>query len=295
MLITGGLFSLTWALIKTSTATRGRRPTCSASWPLAAALLVGFVVWELRQRDPMVPLGFFQNRVFSISNMVVLMVGFAMFGVIYFITLYFQNIHGYSPKQAGLRSLPLTMMVVLVAPIAGRLNTRVGPRPLMSIGMAGMTLGLLGLSRRQVDTSYWAIWPFYVLMGAGISMTMPSVSSAAMGSVDPTKAGIASGVVNWSRQVGGALGVAVFGSIGAALTISQWEDKLDQIGAPAAAHSDTVEQLVIGGQGDLIGQVVGQAAGAARARRRDRRPRGVRARRAGRDAGRRGAGVRRVR
>ena len=164
----------------------------------------------------MVPLDFFKNRVFSISNIVVLMVGFAMFGVIYFITLYFQNVQGYSPMQAGVRSLPLTMMVIIVAPIAGRLNTKVGPRPLMSVGMLMMTIGLLGLSRLQVDTSYYAIWPFYVLMGAGISMTMPSVSSAAMGAVDQTKSGVASGVVNSSRQIGGALGIAILGSIGAA-------------------------------------------------------------------------------
>jgi EmrB/QacA subfamily drug resistance transporter len=259
VLITGGLFSLTWALIQTS----------SHSWTsaytlgflaAAAALLAGFIAWELRQRDPMVPLDFFKNRVFSISNIVVLMVGFAMFGVIYFITLYFQNVQGYSPMQAGVRSLPLTMMVIIVAPIAGRLNTKVGPRPLMSAGMLMMTIGLLGLSRLQVDTSYNAIWPFYVLMGAGISMTMPSVSSAAMGAVDHTKSGIASGVVNSSRQIGGALGIAILGSIGAALTVSQWEDKLNGLNAPAAAHSDKIEQLVIGGQGDLIGKFGGPAA-----------------------------------
>jgi hypothetical protein len=130
----------------------------------------------------------------------------------------------------------------------------------MSAGMLMMTIGLLGLSRLQVDTSYNAIWPFYVLMGAGISMTMPSVSSAAMGAVDHTKSGIASGVVNSSRQIGGALGIAILGSIGAALTVSQWEDKLNGLNAPAAAHSDKIEQLVIGGQGDLIGKFGGQAA-----------------------------------
>src|SRR3954469_14849111 len=114
----------------------------------------------------MLPLGMFRIRVFSVASGIVALVGFAMFGVIYFITLYFQNVQGYSPMQAGVRSLPLTMMVIIVAPIAGRLNTKIGPRPLMSAGMLMMTIGLLGLSRLQVDTSYWAIWPFYVLMGA---------------------------------------------------------------------------------------------------------------------------------
>src|SRR4051794_1836917 len=225
VLITGALFSLTWALIKTT----------SHSWTsaytlgflaAAAALLVGFIWWELRQRDPMVPLSFFANRVFSISNAVVLMTGFAMFGVIYFITLYFQNVKGYSPLEAGVRSLPLTMMVMVIAPIAGRLNGKIGPRPLMSLGMLFMTIGLLGLSQLSVGTPYSHIWPLYMLMGAGISMTMPSVSSAAMGAVEQTKAGVASGVVNSSRQGGGALGIAVLGSIGATLANNSWNDKI---------------------------------------------------------------------
>ena len=208
VLITGGLFSLTWALIKTIVplVDVGLHARLPGGCGCAARRV--HLRGSCAQRDPMVPLDFFKNRVFSISNIVVLMVGFAMFGVIYFITLYFQNVQGYSPMEAGVRSLPLTMMVIIVAPIAGRLNTKVGPRPLMSIGMLMMTIGLLGLSRLQVDTSYNAIWPFYVLMGAGISMTMPSVSSAAMGAVDHTKSGIASGVVNSSRQIGGALGIA---------------------------------------------------------------------------------------
>jgi MFS family permease len=214
----------------------------------------------------MIPLGFFRKPAFSISSLVVLMVGVAMFGVIYFITLYFQNIHGYSPQQAGLRSLPLTAMVVLVAPIAGRLNTKVGPRPLMTIGMAGMALGLLGLAQIGVDTNYLYLIPLFLLMGAGISMTMPSVTSAAMGSVDPTKAGIASGVVNSSRQVGGALGVAVFGSIAATLASDSWSNSIAKLPTAAHAGAEHLTQLVIGGQTAKIAAIAGARGGPAAAK-----------------------------
>jgi EmrB/QacA subfamily drug resistance transporter len=261
-LITASLFSLVWALIETT----------SHSWTSAytltflcasAVLLVLFVLWELRQSDPMLPLGLFRNRVFSVASVVVALVGFAMFGVIFYITLYFQNVLGYSPLEAGVRSLPLTMMVLVVSPAAGKLNSKIGPRPLLSVGLSMMGIALLGLSRIEVDTAYAYIAPFYVMMGAGIAMSMPSVSSAAMGAVDPRRAGIASGVVNSSRQVGGALGIAVLGSIGATIAVDAWQDKVQKLGAtrvPAA-----LAEAVVGGRGDVVTQAthnpqLGQAA-----------------------------------
>jgi predicted MFS family arabinose efflux permease len=188
----------------------------------------------------MLPLSFFRSRVFSASSAVVLMVGFAMFGIFYFVTLYFQNVLGYSALQAGVRSLPLTMMVIFVAPIAGRMSGRVPPRYQMTVGMLLMTAGLLLLSRLQVDSSYNMIWPAYILAGVGIAMTMPAVSAAGMGAVDQTKAGVASGVINASRQVGGAMGVAVLGAVVSTRVDSVWT-------GPQA-----LVPLVTGGQGSKI-------------------------------------------
>ncbi|HVG87858.1 MAG: MFS transporter [Gaiellales bacterium] len=250
LLVTGGLFSLVWALIETT----------SHSWTslytlgflgTAAVLFTLFLFWELRHPDPMVPLGLFRNRVFTVANTVVSLVGFAMFGVIFFITLYFQNVQGYSPMEAGVRSLPLTLMVLFVSPVAGKLNSKYGPRPLLTVGMTLMGLALLGLSRIEVDTAYSYIAPFYVMMGVGISMSMPSVSSAAMGAVDPRRAGIASGMVNSSRQVGGALGIAVLGSIGATRAASAWDDKTSGVAALQNAP-DSLVQAVVGGRGDVV-------------------------------------------
>ena len=259
VLITAALFSLTWGLIKTGTHS-WTSPYILFFLGSAVVLTALFVLRESRTPDPMLPLDFFRSRVFSVSAVVVALVGFAMFGVIYFITLYFQNVQGYSPMEAGVRSLPMTMMVIFTAPIAGRLNTKTGPRPLMTIGMLMMGCALLGLSRLQVDTSYWYIWPLYMVMGIGISMTMPSVASAAMGAVDHTKAGIASGVVNSSRQVGGALGIAALGSIGAFLATNAWNDKIAGLPPVAHAKAEAATPIVLGGQGSVIAAASGSQA-----------------------------------
>jgi EmrB/QacA subfamily drug resistance transporter len=242
VLVTAGLFSLTWGLIKTGSHS-WTSPYILGFLGLAAVLLVAFVLREARTREPMLPLSFFQSRVFSASSAVVLLVGFAMFGIFYFVTLYFQNVLGYSALEAGVRSLPMTMMVIFVAPIAGRLSGRVPPRYQMTVGMLMMTAGLLQLSRLQVDSSYNMIWPAYVVAGAGIAMTMPAVSAAGMGAVDHAKAGVASGVINASRQVGGALGVAVLGAVVSTRVSSVWT-------GPSQAVP-----LVTGGQGAKIHQI----------------------------------------
>ena len=262
VLVTGGLFALTWALIKTdshawlSTYTLGFLAG-------AVVLLAGFLVWENRTDQPMLPLEFFRRPAFSSSSIVVTLVGFGLFGVIYFITLYFQNVKDYSPLNAGVRSLPMTMMIMVFAPIGGKLNLRVGPRALMTVGMLLAAGGLYGLSYVQPGSSYNLIWPMYILMGIGMALTMPAVSATGMAAVDQTKAGIASGVINASRQVGGALGIAVLGTIGTSVAASSWQTKI--AGLPPARHAAAVRLtgLVEGGQSKLIGLHAGPVAKAA--------------------------------
>jgi len=209
----------------------------------------------------MIPLEFFRRRVFSVAAIVVALVGLAMFGVIYFVTLYFQNVKGYGALEAGVRSLPMTMMLMVVAPIAGRLNgTRVSPRALMTVGMLLVSGGLLGLAQLSYDSSYHAIWPFYILMGVGLAMTMPAVSTAGMAAVDPDKAGIASGVINAARQTGGALGIAILGAVGAKITTSSWGDTTAGLPAAVGAGGAQLQELVVGARGDQIGQIAGPGA-----------------------------------
>ena len=262
VLVTVGLFALTFGLIETN----------DHSWtsPLVVALLGGaivllaaFILWERHTPEPMLPLSFFRSRAFSVAALVVGLVGLALFGSIYFITLYFQNIQGYSAIDAGIRTLPTTLMVLLIAPVAGRLNTRIGSGPMMAVGMLLASVSLFGLAQMEVDTSYNAIWPFFILLGAGLAMTMPSVSALAMSSVDPTRSGVASGVVNASRQVGGAIGIAVLGSITAKIALDHWLDT--QAAAALPDGGQGVGELVVGGQAGLVANAAGADAGAAAA------------------------------
>ena len=260
-LVTGALFLLTYGLIQTNSHSWGSTYII-ALLAGAVVLLAVFVTWESRVDDPMVPLAFFRQRVFTISSAVVTLVGLALFGVIFFITLYFQNVKGYSAIGAGVRSLPMTMMILFVAPIAGRLNgTKISPRALMTGGMLLASAGLLGLSQLEATSSYAHVWPFYILMGVGMAMTMPAVSTAGMGAVDPTKAGIASGVINASRQVGGALGIATLGAVGAKLTSNAWTTHVQSFPAALQERAAGLEQAVVGGRGQLIHDLVAQNAG----------------------------------
>ena len=265
VLVTAGLFSLVYGLIKTNT--NPWISTFTLGWLGAAAvLLVSFVVWESRVRNPMVPLGFFKKRSFDASAIVVAFVGFSLFGIIFFLTLYFQNVRGYSAQGAGALTLPLTCMTMVVAPLAGKLNPKVGPRVLMTTGMVLTSASLFTLSQIGVHTSYaMVIAPAYVAMGIGIAMTMPTTASTAMGSVSPDKAGIASGVVNASRQVGGALGIAILGTVGASVATSKWNTFAHAAPAAAQPKIHALTGLVVGGQSRRIGAIAGPHAQAAAA------------------------------
>jgi EmrB/QacA subfamily drug resistance transporter len=257
VLVTTGLFSLVWALIRTNAHSWFSAGTVGFL-VAAVVLLGGFIGWEARQSEPMIPLTFFRRRSFDVAVASVGLVGFSMFGIIYFLTLYMQNVRGYSAIESGVRTLPMTVMVMMIAPLAGKLSAKIGPRPLMAGGMLIMSVGLASLTRLSIDASYWTvIFPSFICVGAGVSLTMPTTTGVAMGSVDPARAGIASGVVNSSRQVGGALGVAVLGSVAATVASSHWADN-----APTALHGSAgrFDSLVVGGQVAAIGKAAGAQA-----------------------------------
>ena len=261
-LVTGGLLAIVWALIQTDTHAWGS--TYTLGFLGAGALLLAvFVAWEQRAAEPMLPLGLFRRAAFSTASAVVLLVGFSFFGVVYFITLYFQNVNGYSPLQAGARSLPMTVMVLLVGPLAGRLNARFGARALLSVGMLLLSAGLFGLSHIGVASSYNRIWPFYVVIGVGMGLAMPAITATGMAAVDRDRSGIASGVINANRQVGGALGIAVLGSVGATLARNDWQQQLALLAPAARARAEQLTALVLGGQGKAVAALAGPQAQAA--------------------------------
>ena len=179
----------------------------------AAAGLVAFVWLELRQRAPMLDVSLFSNGTFAGANLVALLVTFSMFGVFFFMSLYVQQILGYSPVQAGAIFLPMTIMIILVAPVAGKLSDRLGSRWLMTAGMTLTGVCLLLFSRLGLGSGFWDLLPGLAVGGLGMATTMTPMTAAALGAVPVDKAGVGSGVLNTFRQVGGALGIAVMGAI----------------------------------------------------------------------------------
>jgi EmrB/QacA subfamily drug resistance transporter len=210
-----GLFALSYALIEANmygwTSAR-----ILAAFAVAAVALVGFVLLERHQRLPMLDLGLFRNIGFAGANSTMLLVGLAMFGVFFYVSLYVQQILHYSPTQAGAAFLPWTLLIILIAPQAGRLSDRIGPRPLVSSGMVLLAGSLVVFSRLGVSASFWELLPGMLLGGLGMSIAMAPTTAAAMSSVRPDKAGVGSAVLNSMRQVGGSLGIAVMGAIVAA-------------------------------------------------------------------------------
>ena len=182
----------------------------------AVVLLAAFVVIEWRGARPMLDLRLFRNRTFSGANVAALLVSLAMFGIFFFVSLYMQNILGYSPVHTGVVFLPMTILVVVSAPLAGKLTDVIGPRWPITVGMTMLAAGLLVFSRLGVGAGFLDLLPGMVIGGIGMGVAMGPMTTAALSAVSVDEAGVASGVVTTSRQVGGALGIAVMGAIVAA-------------------------------------------------------------------------------
>ncbi len=185
-----------------------------AGFVLGGLALVAFVGWELRATTPMLPMRFFRSRAFSTVNAASLLMFAGMFGSIFLLTQFLQLIQGYSPSEAGLRMLPWTAMPMLVAPIAGALTDRIGGRPIVATGLALMAVALGWLALlAEPGVDYPSQIPAFVLGGTGMAMFFAPTGAMVMASVAESEQGIASGVNNALREVGGALGVAVLASV----------------------------------------------------------------------------------
>jgi len=213
------LFALTFALIEGND--RGwSSPLIISLFVLAAVLMLVFVLLELHQRLPMLELSLFKIGNFVGSSLVALLVSLAMFGVFFFMSLYIQNILGYSPTRAGASFLPMTVLVILVAPFAGRFSDRIGSRWLMATGMFLVAISLYLFSRVGLHTTYLELLPAMIIGGIGMPMANAPSTAAAMATVPVDKAGVGSAVLNSFRQVGGSLGIALLGAVVAARSSS---------------------------------------------------------------------------
>jgi EmrB/QacA subfamily drug resistance transporter len=207
-----GLFSLTYGLIEGNT--YGWTSTrIMGAFVVAVVMLVAFVLLERHQRIPMLDLSLFKNGTFVGANLAVLLVALAMFGVFFFISLYMQGVLGYSAVQAGAAFLPMTVLIMFIAPISGRSTDRFGSRWLITVGMILLAGQLLYFSRLGVEESYWHLFPAMVVGGFGMAMVMTPSAAAAVRALPVDKSGVGSAVLNAFRQVGGSTGIALMGAI----------------------------------------------------------------------------------
>jgi EmrB/QacA subfamily drug resistance transporter len=208
-----GLLGIVWGLV------RGN----SLGWTstgivlpivLGTLLVAAFVAWELRAPSPMLPMEFFRNRTFTLTNVASLFMFFGMFGSIFFLAQYFQTVQGYSPLQSGLRILPWTAMPMLIAPLAGAFSDRIGGQRLMAAGLTLQAAGLLWIAAVSTPTTPYVdlIGPF-VLSGIGMALFFAPVANVVLSAVRPDQEGKASGANNAIRELGGVFGVAVLAAV----------------------------------------------------------------------------------
>jgi len=250
--LTVGLTALVLALVEGNSWGWGS-PQVLGLIALALVALPAFVFVENRVKAPMVQFDLLADRNFLGAIVVAMIISFAMLGVFFFLALYMQDILHYSPLEAGVRFLPSTLMV-FVAPVAGRLADRFGPRWLIAGGLLLVAASLFTFSGIAVDSGYLDLLPGFMLLGIGIAMTMSPMTSAAMNAVPVQKAGIASGVLSMFRMVGGSLGIAVTGAIFQGLVSSKLDTLLSGSGIDAAQRSGIADSL---GSGSVSGALKG--------------------------------------
>jgi EmrB/QacA subfamily drug resistance transporter len=232
VLLAGSLFSLIWGLIKA--AELGFGTALPLSFIVAAVVLgIAFVFRERSARQPLLPLKLFRSVSLSAATVLVTLAFFALFGALFFLTLYLQEVHGMTPVRAGVELLPLTSVFVVSAPLAGLLTTRLGPRPVLVAGMLFNAVALFGLSRLQVDSPYAHLWPWFILLGFGFGFVIVSGTEAVVGNAPVELGGVAGGLQQTGMQLGGVLGTTIFGTVMATKVGDVLFDKLTGAGVPA--------------------------------------------------------------
>ena len=227
-----GLVLLLWAIIEAPTE-GWTDPVVVSSFFGGVIVLAGFVAWELHSDHPMLDVRFFENRRFTAANIAITMTFFALFGSLFLITQYLQTVLGYSALDAGIRMLPMACVMLVVAPIAPRIVERVGTKIVVGAGLTLVTLGMVWASQVPDTNGYPHLLVAMAMLSGGMGLVMAPATESIMGSLPPAKAGVGSAMNDTTRQMGGALGVAVIGSILATSYRPGVTDALTSLGAPA--------------------------------------------------------------
>jgi EmrB/QacA subfamily drug resistance transporter len=216
--ITGGLMLLVYALTRATTQGWSSGSTI-ALFAASAVLIAGFIVIEMRSRAPLLPLGIFRLRTLSGSNVTGFLLAAALFSQFFLLTLYMQQVLHYSALKTGVAYVGITLTIIIVSGVAQALVTRIGVRPLLPVGMFLAAIALVLYARLPVHGHYFTdLFPAFIIGGVGMALVFVPVSIGALTGVRADEAGIASGLINTSQQIGGAIGVAVASTIAATYT-----------------------------------------------------------------------------
>lgn len=248
LLLTGGLFLVIWALIKAQTHGWGSLYVLG----FGAVGLLTLVLFVLRERGtgaPLLPLDLFRSRSLSAGTVLVVLGFFALFGVLFFIGLYLQNVHGYSPVQTGVRMLPLTATFVFSAPLGGSLTARFGARVPLLVGMLMFAGAFLGLTQLQAHAGYGSLWPYFLIIGLALGLVIVASTEAIVGSAPVARGGIAGGLQSTANQLGGVLGTAILGSIIVSSVAGSLPGNLAAAGVPSTVARQVLAQRELVGQG----------------------------------------------
>jgi MFS transporter, DHA2 family, integral membrane protein len=225
-------------------------PVVLATFVAAAVFLAGFIAWERVAEHPMLPLRFFADRRFSVGSGVVTVSFFVMFGFFFLFSLYLQLVRGYSPLDAGLATLPMAATFIVVSPRSAPLAERIGNGRTIALGLFVVGLGMALFSRVGTDTPYVVLALALVLLAAGMAISAAPATGSIMSAVPLAKAGVGSAMNDTTREVGGALGIAVFGSI----VNSLYRSNLDLGGLDLPASAATEIKDSVGGAANAVSQ-----------------------------------------
>ena len=243
MLSIVGLVSLLYGIIEAPQ--RGwTDSTILMAFFLGIALLGAFFAWESHTDHPMLDVKFFKNPRFTAASTGIMLIFFAMFGMTFLITQYFQFVLGYSPFATGIRFLPWAAVMMIVSPLSSRLVDRFGTKLVVTTGLTLATVGLVSLSTLTVDSHYWPdVILRMMIMAFGMSLTMAPATESIMSSLPLGKAGVGSAVNDTTRQVGGAMGVAIIGSVLSSIYASKIGDFLGGTSIKGTAATGIKESL----------------------------------------------------
>ncbi|HET7758381.1 MAG TPA: DHA2 family efflux MFS transporter permease subunit [Gaiellaceae bacterium] len=220
VLVTAGLSSLVYAITRAGTDGWLATPTV-AFFTASVLLLAGFVAWEIRHPEPLMRLGIFRISTVAGANVAGFILGTALFAMFLMLTLYMQQVLGYSAMQSGVAYLAVAGTAIVWSAVAAQLVTKIGVKPVLVTGMVALTVGLVYFTQVSVGGSYLGdLLPGFLVVGLGIGFAFVPISIAALAGVQPAEAGLASGLINTSQQIGGALGIAALSTIATSHTDS---------------------------------------------------------------------------